>query len=59
MKPDYKLVAKAKYIHMTADLASEVWHEVYKRYFPAKQLDALVETACRAPTLLKRTSTTM
>ena len=43
MKPDYKLVAKAKYIHMTADLASEVWHEVYKRYFPAKQLDALIE----------------
>ena len=23
MKPDYKLVAKAKYIHMTADLASD------------------------------------
>ena len=44
MKPDYKLVAKAKYIHMTADLASEIWHEVYKRYFPAKQLDALVES---------------
>ena len=44
MKPDYKLVAKAKYIHMTADLASEVWHEVYKRYFPAKQLDALVDS---------------
>ena len=43
MKPDYKLVAKAKYIHMTADLASEVWHEVSKRYFPAKQLDALIE----------------
>ncbi len=43
MKPDYKLVAKAKYIHMTADLASELWHEVYKRYYPAKQLDALVE----------------
>ena len=59
MKPDYKLVAKAKYIHMTADLASEVWHEVYKRYFPAKQLDALVWTACRAPTRSKRTSTTM
>jgi len=56
MKPDYKLVAKAKYIHMTADLASEVWHEVYKRYFPAKQLDALVD---RAPTRSKRTSTTM
>lgn len=43
MKPDYKLVAKARYIHMTADLASELWHEVYKRYYPAKQLDALVE----------------
>ena len=43
MKPDYKLVAKAKYIHNTADLASELWHEVYKRYYPAKQLDALVE----------------
>ena len=26
MKPDYKLVAKAKYIHTTADLASEIWH---------------------------------
>ena len=39
MKPDYKLVAKAKYIHTTADLASELWHEVYKRYYPAKQLD--------------------
>ncbi len=44
MKPDYKLVAKAKYIHMTADLASELWHEVYKRYYPAKQLDTLVDT---------------
>ena len=42
MKPDYKLVAKAKYIHATADLASELWHEVYKRYYPAKQLDTLV-----------------
>ena len=37
MKPDYKLVAKAKYIHANADLASEIWHEVYKRYYPAKQ----------------------
>ena len=42
MKPDYKLVAKAKYIHANADLASEIWHEVYKRYYPAKQLDTLV-----------------
>ena len=44
MKPNYKLVAKAKYIHANADLASEIWHEVYKRYYPAKQLDTLVET---------------
>ena len=44
MKPDYKLVAKAKYIHANADLASEIWHEVYKRYYPVKQLDTLVET---------------
>ena len=44
MKPDYKLVAKAKYIHMTADLASELWLEVYKRYYPAKQLNTLVDT---------------
>ena len=43
MKPDYKLVAKAKYIHMTADLASELWHEVYKRCYPAKQLYTLVD----------------
>lgn len=44
MKPDYKLVAKAKYIHLTADLASELWHEAYKRYYPPRQLDLLVET---------------
>ena len=43
MKPDYKLVAKAKYIHAAADLAGELWHEVYKRYYPAKQLDTLVD----------------
>ena len=30
-------------LHTTADLASELWHEVYKRYYPAKQLDTLVE----------------
>ena len=44
MKPDYKLVAKAKYIHLTADLANELWHEVYKRYYPAKELDAMIES---------------
>ena len=27
MKPDYKLVAKAKYIHNTADLANELRSE--------------------------------
>ena len=31
MKPDYILVAKAKYIHTTSDLASELWHEVDQR----------------------------
>ena len=51
MKPDYKLVAKAKYIHATADLASELWHEVYKRYYPAKQLDTLVEELQSADTI--------
>ena len=34
---------RAKYIHTTADLASEIWREVYKRYYPGKQLDTLVE----------------
>ena len=34
---------KPEYIHNTADLASELWHEVYTRYYPAKQLDTLVE----------------
>lgn len=43
MKPDYKLVAKARYIQMTADLADELWHEVYRRYYPAKQLDAIID----------------
>lgn len=43
MKPDYKLVAKTRYIIMTADLASELWHEVYRRYYTPKQLDTLIE----------------
>ena len=42
MKPDYKLVAKAKYIHLTADLAAEVWQECYQKFYPPKQLAALV-----------------
>ena len=36
MKPDYKLVAKAKYIHLTADLAAELWQECYKKILPAQ-----------------------
>ena len=43
MKPDYKLVAKAKYIHLTAELAAEVWPECYQKFYPPKQLAALVE----------------
>ena len=43
MKPDYKLVAKAKYIHLTADLAAGLWQECYKKYYPPKQLAALIE----------------
>ena len=43
MKPDYKLVAKAKYIHLTADLAAELWQECYKKFYPPKTLAALTE----------------
>ena len=43
MKPDYKLVAKAKYIHLTADLAAELWQECYKKFYPPKQLAALID----------------
>ena len=43
MKPDYKLVRQGQIHPHTADLASEIWHEVYKRYYPGKQLDTLVE----------------
>lgn len=43
MKPDYKLVAKAKYIELTASLADELWRECYKRYYNSKQLTALLD----------------
>lgn len=43
MKPDYKLVAKAKYIQLTAELAGELWRECYKRYYTPKQLDAILD----------------
>ncbi len=43
MKPEYKLVAKAKYIHLVSDLADELWREVYKKLYPKKQLDAVLD----------------
>ena len=43
MKPDYKLVAKAKYIHLVSEMADELWREVYKKTYPKKQLDAVLE----------------
>lgn len=43
MKPEYKLVAKARYMHLVSDLAGEIWREVYARRCPPKQLDALLE----------------
>lgn len=43
MKPDYKLIVKARYIQQTAGLAGELWREVYRRYYPAKQLEALID----------------
>ena len=43
MKPDYKLVAKTKYTHLTPDLAAALWQECYKKFYPPKQLDALVQ----------------
>ena len=43
MKPDYKLVAKAKYIHLTAELAAGIWPDCYRKFYPPKQLAALIE----------------
>lgn len=43
MKPDYKLVAKAKYIQLAAALADELWRECYKRYYTPKQLTAVLD----------------
>lgn len=43
MKPEYKLVAKAKYIQLTAQLADELWREVYARRLTPRQLDAVLE----------------
>ena len=43
MKPEYKLVAKAKYVELTAQLADTLWREVYARRFSKKQLDAILQ----------------
>ena len=43
MKPEFKLVAKARYIQMTADLADSIWRECYARRFNSKQLTAILE----------------
>ena len=43
MKPELKLVAKARYIQMTAELADRIWREYYARRFNSKQLTAILE----------------
>ncbi len=43
MKPDYKLVAKAKYVYLTAEMASEIYRECHKKLFQKKQMDFLIE----------------
>ena len=43
MKPDYKLVAKAKYIHLVSDIACELWREIYKKQYPGKQMNAVLD----------------
>ena len=43
MKPELKLVAKARYIQMTAEMADRIWREYYARRFNAKQLTAILE----------------
>ncbi len=45
MKPEYKLVAKAKYVQLTAELAQEIYRECHKKIYPTKkQMDYMVET---------------
>ncbi len=45
MKPDYKLVAKAKYVQMTAAMAEEIYRECNKKIYPTKkQMDYMVES---------------
>ena len=44
MKPEYKLVAKAKYVQLVCALADEIWRECYARRLTKKQLDAVLET---------------
>ncbi|MFI3170651.1 MAG: GNAT family N-acetyltransferase [Faecalibacterium sp.] len=43
MKPDYKLVAKAKYVQLTAATAEEIYRECNKKIYPTKkQMDYMV-----------------
>ncbi len=45
MKPEYKLVAKAKYVQLTAALGEEIFRECHKKIYPTKkQMDYMVET---------------
>ncbi len=44
MKPELKLVAKARYIEMTAEMADRIWREYYARRFNKKQLDLILES---------------
>ncbi len=45
MKPEYKLVAKAKYVQMAAAMAEEIYRECNKKIYPTKkQMDYMVET---------------
>lgn len=42
MKPEYKLVAKARYMHLVSGLANEIWPEAYAKRYPPKQLAAIL-----------------
>lgn len=43
MKPTYKLVSKTKYIELTADIANEIWREVYHRSYRGRQLTTIIK----------------
>jgi GNAT superfamily N-acetyltransferase len=43
MKPEYKLVAKAKYVQKLSALGGGIFRECYARRFAPKQLEALID----------------